>query len=202
MLDKIRANIRKTLEKTLLENVIVPPDIPGTMNFWHGGNLDFYDEVIAQKNGSYEYGPGLYVITDYAIANKYAKGGRKFYLITVAKGNDIQYVHLPYDAVINFVKMHVTGHLKKSIIERLQPYNKDGIIKAYIFNNIILNEKAIKASKTIFLRQFYIDNGIDYEFIESAFGGAGDMLVLYNMKKIVKITQIQPTDKILKFDLR
>lgn len=35
----------------LYENNFEIPHIPGTMNFWHGGNLDYYDDTIAQKNG-------------------------------------------------------------------------------------------------------------------------------------------------------
>ena len=61
-----------------------------TMTFWHGGNLDDYNQgAINQKAGRYEYGPGLYLITKYSEAIKYAKGSRKLYKVTVEKGNNI-----------------------------------------------------------------------------------------------------------------
>jgi hypothetical protein len=73
-------------------NIIIPPNIPNTLNFWHGGNLDEFDDIISQKNGRYEYGAGFYITTHYGTAEKYAKGKRKLYLITVEEGLDIKNV--------------------------------------------------------------------------------------------------------------
>lgn len=197
----LRNIIKKSLRKNLLENIITPPDIPGTMNFWHGGNLDDYSDIIAQKNGRYEYGPGLYLTTHYGTAQKYSKGSRKLYLITIAQGQDITDSFLDINKVQDFVKMYVIGTMKKFIWEQIQKYIENGQIKAYIFNNIILNNKAIKSTATQYLRTFYIDNGIDYEIVDNAYGWGEKMLVLYNMKKIVNVIQIKPGDKISVFDL-
>lgn len=197
----LRNIIKKSLRKNLLENIIIPPDIPGTMNFWHGGNLDDYNDIIAQKNGRYEYGPGLYLTTHYGTAQKYSKGSRKLYLITIAQGQDITDSFLDINKVQDFIKMYVIGTMKKFIWEQIQKYIENGQIKAYIFNNIILNNKAIKSTTTQYLRTFYIDNGIDYEIVDNAYGWGEKMLVLYNMKKIVNVIQIKPGDKISVFDL-
>jgi len=186
----------------LNENEIVPPDIPNTMNFWHGGNLNDYDDVISQKNGRYEYGAGLYITTHYDTAKKYAKGSRKLYLITVAKGLDINYAFLDVEKVKEFINGYAIGNMKKMIWNRLQKYIVDNKIKAYVFNNILLNEKAIKSTNTRFLRNFYVENGIDYEIVENPFGWGEKMMVLYNIKKIVNVITIKPTDKITTYDLR
>lgn len=158
------------------------------MQFWHGGNLDQYNDIIAQKNGRYEYGPGLYLITNLSVAQKYSKGGRKLYHVTVQKGNDIFNSLLDESVVHEFVKNYVIGSLHKEVLQRISNHMKDGKIKAFIFNNIILNNKAIKSTKTQNLRQFYVDNNIDYEIIDNAFGFGEKMMVLYNMNKIVKAT--------------
>jgi len=193
--------LRKVVRKILQESIIVPPQIPGTMNFWHGGNLDEYDDLIAQKAGRYEYGPGLYITTKYEVASKYSKGSRKMYLITVEKGVDINDAFFSFDAAKEFVNQYVIKNKRKEVFERMEKFKKEDKIKGFIFNNILINEKAVKPINTQKLRQFYINNGVDYEIIDNAFGWGEKMMVLYNMKKIVNVIQIKPGDKIEQYDL-
>jgi hypothetical protein len=130
---KIRKIVKETLNKIINEKIITPPNIPNTLNFWHGGNLNEYNETIAQKNGRYEYGAGLYLTSYYDIAKKYAKGSRKLYLITVEIGNDINDSLLPINDLIEFINQYVITNKRKEIIEILQKYNKNGFIKGNIF---------------------------------------------------------------------
>ena len=199
---EIRKLIREGLQKSIIsENIVTPPDIPGTMNFFHGGNLNKYDDIIAQKNGRYEYGPGLYMIQDYYTASKYAKGSRKFYIVTVSHGTDINDVSLPVETIQNFVKLYVMANKRKLIWERLQRHVRDGQLEVYLLNNFLINEKALKPSNTPALRQFYINNGIDYEIVENAFGTGRKMMVLYNMDKIVNVLQIKSGDRLSTYEL-
>ena len=194
--------IRKFIREVIVsENIVTPPDIPGTMNFWHGGNLDVYDDLIAQKNGRYEYGPGLYLITHYDTAKKYAKGSRKLYLISVATGTDINDAMIPVENVKEFIQSYVKTNMRKEAWERVQRFIQDNQVKAYGLNNIMINMKAIKPAHTPALRQFYIDNGIDYEIIDRAFGWNAKMMVLYNMQKIVNTIRIMPGDKLSTYEL-
>lgn len=202
--ENIKPVIKQLLRERLLEkeeNYITPPNIPNTMNFWHGGNLNEFNDVISQKNGRYEFGPGLYLITHHDTAMKYAKGSRKLYLISVEKGVDLSDAMLDINAVMEFIKTFVVTSMKKVVIERLQRFITDNKIKAYNFNVIMLNEKAIKPSNTKFLRQFYIDNGIDYELVDNPFGWGETMMVLYNMEKIVNAMIIKPSDRFKNYDL-
>lgn len=192
--------IQNILYSILTEDIEIP-NIPNTTNFWHGGNLSEYNESIAQKNGRYEYGAGLYLITKYDIAKKYSKGSRKLYLVTVENGNDISDSYLTQESVISFINTHVIGHLRKLVIERISKHIENERIDASVFNNIILNTKAIKSTKTSILRQFFIQNNIDYELVNNAFGFGETMMVLYNMKKIVNVKRIETKDKITIFDL-
>ena len=178
------------------EDLIVKPEIPNTMSFYHGGNLDRYEPSLAQKKGRYEYGAGLYLTTHYETAHKYAKGSRRMYLITVEKGTDINDAFINLDRAKEFIKKYVVTNLRKELSQLLDSYTKDTTIKAYIFNNILNNYKAIKPSNTNNVRDFFIENNIDYEIVNNAFGWGEEMMVLYNMKKIVKATIIKPTDKI------
>ena len=75
------------------------------------------------------------------------------------------------------------------------------MIPAYVFNNVILNEKAIKATDTVNLSRFFVDNGIDYLLVPNAFGWGEMMVVIFNLQKISDVQQIKPTDTIVDYDL-
>lgn len=186
----------------LKEDVVDIPNIPNTMNFWHGGNLDNYEDVISQKSGRYQYGPGLYLTTKYDDAKQYAKGSRKLYLVTVNLGNDLDNSQFDLNSVVNFIKKYVIKNKQQEIINRLsQRVSENGTIPGFIMNNLIINFDAIKPINTKYLRQFFIDNGADYNIVDNAFGWHEKMMVLFNMNKIASIRKINPDDKIMKFDL-
>ena len=70
-------NIINLINEELLnlkEEIIVKSSIPNTMSFYHGGNLDRYDDNLIQRKGRFEYGAGLYLTTHYETAKKYARG--------------------------------------------------------------------------------------------------------------------------------
>jgi GNAT superfamily N-acetyltransferase len=177
-------------------------DIKKTIFFWHGGNLNEYNEIIAQKSGRYEYGAGLYLTTKWEVASKYAKGSRKMYKVEVELGVDISDSNIDIDVLNEFIDKYVITAKRKEIKQRIEKYNKEGKVKGNIFNNIILNEKAIKSSNTYKLREFFVENGIDYEIVNNAFGWGEDMMVLYNMKKIVKTEIVSNKNKIEYYDLK
>lgn len=198
--ENMKPLIKGLLRKSLTENTIIPPNIPNTMNFWHGGNLDDFNELIAQKNGRYEYGPGLYLIIHHGTALKYSKGSRKLYIVTVKLGHDINDSHIDINAITDFINTFVIANKRKEILSRVQKYIVDGKVKGFILNNILINEKAIKPSNTKALRQFYIDNGIDYEIVDNPFGWGEKMMVLYDMNKIINTIIVKPNDKLTTYD--
>jgi hypothetical protein len=199
---QLREFIKYTIREKLNEGVITIPNIPNTRNFFHGGNLDDYNDVIAQKNGRYEYGPGLYLITRYDIAKRYAKGSRKLYIISVESGNDISDAYIDNGIILEFINTYVTKNKIKEINQRISKYiNENNQIPADVFNNTILNSNAIKGTNTKYLRQFLIDNNIDYEMVNNTFGFGEDMMVLYNMKKIKNIIQVKSTDRLDSYEL-
>lgn len=185
----------------LVEDVVEISKEPDTISLWHGGNLTKELVLIPQKNGRFEYGAGLYATTHYDTARKYSKGSRKLYKLTLRKGNDANNARIDYVKAVGFVNQFVIKSKRKDIIQRLEKFVKNDTISADIFNNVILNEKAIKAVDTVHLSQFFVDNGIDYLLVPNAFGWHEMMIVIFNLNKIIDVQLIKPSDKIIDYDL-
>jgi hypothetical protein len=185
----------------LVEDVVEISKEPDTISLWHGGNLTKELVLIPQKNGRFEYGAGLYATTHYDTARKYSKGSRKLYKLTLKKGNDANNARIDYVKAIGFVNQFVIKSKRKDIIQRLEKFVQNDTISADIFNNVILNEKAIKAVDTVHLSQFFVDNGIDYLLVPNAFGWHEMMIVIFNLNKIIDVQLIKPSDKIIDYDL-
>jgi hypothetical protein len=191
----------KTFKQFISEALITPSNLPNTITVWHGGNLDSYDEAISHKKGRFEYGAGLYCTSHYGTAQRYSKGSRKLYQIVIEKGIDLSEVMIDILAVKKFISEYVIGSKRKDILGIIERREKDGKVEAFIFNNILINHDAIKPTNTKALREFLTRQGIDYCLVPNAFGWGEMMVVLYNMRKIVKQTRVMPNDKIEVFDL-
>lgn len=177
------------------------PKKPGTMNFWHGGNLDEYDDVMAQRAGRYEYGPGLYLTTHFDTAKKYAKGGRRMYLVTVKKGTELSEAKFLLSQAVAFVNEFAMASKRHEIRDFLADQAVDGRIPATFFLNELVNQKAVRPSNTSELRKFLVDNGVDYELVFNPFGWGETMMVLYNMAKIDSYRVYGPKDQAKEYDL-
>lgn len=189
--------------KNINEEDIQIPNIPNTITLWHGGNLDNYNnEPISQKSGKFSYGPGLYLITKYSEAIKYSKGNRNLYMVTVEIGNSLEKSFINYNNCIKFIKNFIIKNKQNLIIPYLEKYKDTDNVPAYVLNNLIVNYDSIKPTNTKHLRQFYIDNNIDYSIVENPFGWSkAKMMVLFNMNKIKKVQKVKPKDNIVKYDL-
>jgi hypothetical protein len=200
--NKYQGNKMKPFRNFLTEVIIFPSTTPGTISLWHGGRLDnAYDETISHKKGRWEFGPGLYLTSHYQTAQKYAKGSRRLYLITIAKGNDAKDTSIPIDKALNWCKDYVIRSKQAEILGRLNKWVEHGEVKAYIFINVIINNDAIKNTDTAALRTFLVRQGIDYLTTDNAFGWHEKMITLFNMAKIVEKKVVNPKDKIEIFDL-
>lgn len=171
---------------------------PRQMTLWHGGrNLEFdYRDVLSHDKGRWEHGPGLYLTTHRATAERYAKGGRKLYRVTVSEGRDIDDVLIPLQDMIDFVNQNIKGAKKSQIISDLRAIEQrrgTGMIMAEVIVNLCLNWSAIANSKTSILRQFLIDHGVDYALVKNFGGRRGDtVMVVMNPKIIQKVEIVSP----------
>jgi len=159
-----------------------------TITLYHGGNLkEGVKSSYSHKSKRWEYGPGLYLTSHYDTAATYAKGSRKLYEVTIEEGVELDDAKLDLDTGLEFINTYVTARKRRAIIDRIETKVKDGKFPSYMIVNLIINDKAIKPSKSGVLREFLVDNGIDYNIIGNAFGWGETMLVLYNFDKVVNI---------------
>jgi len=183
--------------KTIFEDLISPSTEPNTLSFWHGGNLDYGpDENYIQKKGRFQFAPGLYLTTSYNVVEKYKKGSRKLYLVTIQKGVDAKEASIPFHAIDDFVKYYCIKSKRKEVLVAASKYNYKDRISAVIFINIMVNYEAIKPSDSNNLRRFLVQHGVDYSIVDNAFGWGERMVVLFNMKLITNSKVVKPKDKI------
>lgn len=191
----------KRFNEFINEATIIPPNIPNTMNFWHGGNLDRIQDMVKGKSGRMQYGPGLYLTKSYTVAGRYHKGSRKLYLVTVENGTDLNDVFLPVDVVYDFIETFVIKSKRNELKYILNRQIRNNQIPISNFDKLVINLEAIKLSDTKYLQQFYLYNSIDYQLISNAFGFGEMNMLLYNTKKICSTIRINSSDKIEIFDL-
>lgn len=174
-----------------------------TMQLYHGGRLDqSYEATKNQKQGRWEYGPGLYLTTHYGTAKGYAKGGRRLYKITIESGVDINEVDVEYEKIKEFAKSYLIKRKMKDVLERIESkWIKDGKVPLIVFLNLIINDEAIQGRYTGILREFLISCGADYHIVSNAFGWGEKMVVLFNMDKMVdkKIVKDETQDLPIEF---
>ena len=184
----------KMIIANLFEN-----DNDGTMSLWHGGRgLEFtYDTMLPHKKGRWEHGPGLYLTTHFDTASKYAKGGGKVYLVTIAKGTNIKDVFVSVSDAIDFTKRYVIAKHKQNIIDDLENIAKrrsDNMVPLVSLSNLCLNYEALSSNNTIALRNFLVENGADYE-ISTRFGGRDEtVIIVFNPKIIKSVKPIKTSD--------
>ena len=185
-----------------LSKTISPTTESQCMSFWHGGNLDD-TSMRPQKKGRFEYGAGLYLITRYEVATKYAKGSRKLYLVTVEQGTDAHTSTIEFEAATKFVSSYIIKRMQPQVMTYIESnIERVGHLSADSFNAMVLNSAGLQARNTVELSQFLVNQGIDYELINNPFGwGQAVMMVLYNTRKINSVEQVMSKDKILMFDL-
>ena len=200
--NKYQREKMKSFREFLTEELISPSTIPGTISCWHGGRLDdAYNETIAHKKGRYEYGPGLYLSTSYNAVEKYHKGSRRLYLITIEKGNDTNNTDIPVDVILEWINHYVIRSKRFEVLDAIQRRTENGKFNAQIFINILINNDAIKSTDTGSLRKFLVNQHVDYSEVHNAFGWGETMIVLFNMRKIIDKKVVTPKDKIETYDL-
>lgn len=158
------------------------------MVYYHGGDLDELKDVQDYKKGRHVHGVGLYLAKNYDSIIKHAKGNRKKYMVIVEDGNDINDVKLNVNECIEFIENFCVRNKQRELKFSIEKHTKDDTINASIFNVIILNSDALKGSNKKNLSKFFIIHGIDYEITNV--WGYGEIMILFNIKKIKHIQRI------------
>lgn len=189
----MRHTVRLSEARTL-----TPSTAPGTLTLWHGGNLDAPPPSTG-RSGRIEFGPGLYLTTHYATAQKYAKGARKLYQVVIRKGTDLDAVRVSPADARDIITRVAPRKVQKDILTRLERFTPD-IPAAIVLNNLI-NSEAIRPAHHDTVRQWLLDHGIDYAIEDNAFGWRERMVVVFNPDVIVSKTRVMPGDDLDPFDL-
>lgn len=171
---------------TLTEDLCSIMKESDTVTLFHGGKSidNYFHGTLPNPKGNREYGPGLYLSTEYSIAAKSTKGGSKIYKVTVEKGNDIYKIKLDLEDIKYFIQKYVIGSKRKDFLYRLEGYIKDNKVSAGTFLNMIINSKAIQSNSIRYLKNFLVSKGIDYA-IERF--DSHTLLIVMNSNKIQKV---------------
>lgn len=164
--------------------------------YFHGGNLDQFDnEQTFSRNNRIVYGVGLYLTTSRTVADKYAKGSRKLYVVEV--DNNIKTyddVDIKKEVVKNTFTAFLSRPKHKQLVSYLERVNPLDVINAGNLNNILLNDGMISKKNIGQIADFFRFQGVDGEIDYSTFGYQEKQLVLINQKKVINVIRIAPND--------
>ena len=175
---------------------------PNLMHFFHGGDLEDMNNDYQQKSNRQKFGAGLYLTTRYEVVQNYAKGNRKLYLISVQKGNDLNDKILSLESVMQFLNSTFSKPKVKKIVEWLnfRPLENNEV-PAYLINNILVNHNLLTPKNSNLWKSYLMQNNIDYELVDNAFGWGELMMVLYNTDLIKNVRRIMPKDRLSTYNL-
>lgn len=169
------------------------------MKLYHGGhNLESdYLGFPAHRKGSWEHGPGLYLINNETVARKYAKGGKSLYEVTVdvKPQGEISNVMISEEDMEDFVTRFVKGKSRpefRQLLRRNMDRRQSDMVAASVLVNLSLNLDAVQHSKTGEMREWLSRHGVTHTEV-SNYGGWGDngyVIVVVNPKMIKKIKKL------------
>lgn len=146
------------------------------MKLWalHGGShklLEAYKEFKPNISKRWEYGTGLYVTKDYNTVMNYIKGTRTLYLVQWDSAGHIENIKTPLCKEQIHEIMSQCGISKKSnFYSDYQAYlvkREVDFIYPHILLNLIINNNAVKESRTIQLSKELINVGANWGGDES-----------------------------------
>ena len=173
------------------------------VDLWHGGRglESSYKDFKTSRAKKWEHGPGLYLTTHYLRALNYAKGGGKTYSVQLELGNNISDIQIKLDDIIEFVAKNVISSKRKEILtdieNNMKRLNLIDTLHAETLLNLIINYEAISLTKTQKLNQFLVENNVDFGLVNNYGGRDETVVVVYNLKKIKKVTPISAKEVVL-----
>lgn len=193
-MEKINEQLIRMKSLMGINESIEPQD--GYQLYFHGGNLDVLDtEANASRVGSIVYGLGLYLTTSRTVANKYAKGSRKLYVVKVK--DDIKVyndVDISKEIVANVFTKYLSKPKHKLLLNYLERVNPLDVINAHNLNVFLLNQNMINKANIKEIGNFFLYQDVDGDIDYSPFGYGEKQLVLINFKKIESVQRIAPND--------
>lgn len=154
------------------------------LQFWHGAHR--WDKFHDQKNlpkGKCEYGPGLYLTTNYNTAAKYAKGNGKVILIELTPEiNWLQHEKRPFSLLREMVNdcYHLKG--KQKILNELEQLHarlgNPEMLDAEYLVNLFVNNDVSHGNGGRYLQDWLLTQNIDASLANSRYND--DWVVIFN----------------------
>ena len=92
-------------------------DRPLAFAMWHGGRKwQWGPEIMPNKKGQAERGPGIYCTNNYATAYKYAKGGGQVRKLLIEPKSLLEDIAIPLADAVQFVKSNLIRRTHDDII--------------------------------------------------------------------------------------
>jgi hypothetical protein len=140
------------------------------------------------------HGSGLYLTTSTDTAGRYAKGGGQVLRFEVQPLVFADEVRIPLETVVAFVKSLPRLKNKQAIVDDLRRYaarvGKD-MMPAYVVENLMQNNDALKGAFGPALAAFFVEQGVDASLVTK---GNEDWVVLYNLDKIESYRKATPAE--------
>lgn len=152
-------------------------DRPLAFAMWHGGRKwQSGPEIMPNKKGQAERGPGIYCTDNYMTARKYAQGGGQVRRLMIEPKGILEDIAIPLADAIRFVKSNLMRKTQGDIIERLQ--RGSALIKPELYtlkgegphvplsnlNNLCVNSDQAHGERGLTLNRFLVENGADASF--------------------------------------
>lgn len=152
-------------------------DRPLAFEMWHGGRKwQWGPEIMPNKKGQAERGPGIYCTNNYMTANKYAKGGGQVRKLRIEPRALLEDIAIPLADAIGFVKANLIRRTHADIIERLEDCSAKIKLDAYtlkgdaphvplqVLNNLCVNSDQSYGERGLALNKFLVSHGADASF--------------------------------------
>jgi len=167
----------------------------GPLVLFHGAHRWIGEPELrpAGKDKS-NHGNGLYLTTSTDTARSYAKGGGQVLRFEVQPLVFADEVRIPLETLVAFVKSLPRLKNKQAIVDDLRRYamrvGKD-MMPAYVVENLMQNNDALKGAFGPALAAFFVEQGVDASLVTK---GNEDWVVLYNLDKIESYRKATPAE--------
>lgn len=152
-------------------------DRPLSFSMWHGGRKwQGEPEIMPNKKGQAERGPGIYCTNSYETAYKHGKGGGQVRRLMIEPKELLEDIAIPLADAIQFVKLNLMRKSQNDIIHRLQDCSDRIKSDAYtlkgaaphvpltVLNNLCINSDQAHGERGLTLNRFLVEHGADASF--------------------------------------
>lgn len=167
---------------------------PGALIFYHGAHRwEGPPSVVEHRKGHAEYGPGIYLTTNWETANEYAKGGGSVYRIGLDPSTRFsEDVQIEVADARSFVK-GLSGLRGKAdilaFLDRIEAQRGPKMYAEYLVNAFV-NRGVASGKNGPMLAAFLAQQGADASLVSHSMDE--DWVVVFNPDKVCMVERLDP----------